>query len=79
MGKANSLVAFFGDPSGAFTKVCGMELNQTPELTNLGLFRQCKPFAIYVDKGVVKDVSVDGSKLSAPFWMQRIREMKQVQ
>ncbi|CAJ1948497.1 unnamed protein product [Cylindrotheca closterium] len=76
-GNANSLMTFFGDPSGVFTKACGMGLEQTPELTNLGLFRRCKPFALYVDKGVVKDVSVDDTKMSAPFWIQRIRELKQ--
>eukprot|EP00526_Cylindrotheca_closterium_P020012 CAMPEP_0113649902 /NCGR_PEP_ID=MMETSP0017_2-20120614/26536_1 /TAXON_ID=2856 /ORGANISM="Cylindrotheca closterium" /LENGTH=139 /DNA_ID=CAMNT_0000562345 /DNA_START=271 /DNA_END=686 /DNA_ORIENTATION=+ /assembly_acc=CAM_ASM_000147 len=70
-GITNSLLTFFGDPSGAFTKACGMELDQTPELTHMGLFGRCKPFALYIDKGVVRNVEVDGTKLSAPFLMQR--------
>ncbi|KAL3927339.1 MAG: hypothetical protein SGBAC_013126 [Bacillariaceae sp.] len=78
-GHPNSLVTFFGDPSGAFTKACGMELDQTPRLTQLGLFGRCKPFALYVDHGVVRDVVMNDesdAELSAPFLMQRIRAIQ---
>lgn len=75
-GRPNSLVTFFGDPSAAFTKACGMESEQTPELTQLGLFGRCKPFTLYVEKGVVKDVVVDEKQMTAPFLMHRIRSIQ---
>jgi len=80
IGFPNSLLTFFGDPSGSFTKACGMELEQSPELTRMGLFGRCQTFAVWVDKGVVRDVLVgDSDVINPPVIMQRIRQKIQVQ
>lgn len=60
-GKPNSLVTFFGDPSGAFTHACGMQLGQTPDLTEKGFYGRCKNFAMYVVDNVVEDVAISES------------------
>jgi peroxiredoxin len=64
-GKPNSLVTFFGDPSGAFTQACGMQLEQTPELTTKGLYGRCKRFAMYVVDNVVEEVVISETPYDA--------------
>eukprot|EP00980_Cylindrotheca_fusiformis_P003930 scaffold871_cov130-Cylindrotheca_fusiformis.AAC.7 len=60
-GKPNSLVTFMGDPTGAFTRACGMQLEQTPDLTEKGLYGRCKNFVLYVVDNVVHYVAISES------------------
>ena len=52
-----SMLKFFGDPTGAFTKACGMELIH-PGPMGKGLLGRCKRFALYVVDGEVKFQSI---------------------
>jgi peroxiredoxin len=53
------------DPSGAFTQACGMQLEQTPELTTKGLYGRCKRFVMYVVDNVVEKVVISESPYDA--------------
>mmetsp|Transcript_13233 Transcript_13233/g.18740 ORF Transcript_13233/g.18740 Transcript_13233/m.18740 type:complete len:107 (-) Transcript_13233:371-691(-) len=46
-----------GDPSGAFTKACGMELTH-PGPASVGIIGRCKRFAMHVENNVVQYVAV---------------------
>ena len=58
-GKPNDLVTFMGDPSGAFTKACGMQM---VDLKDVGLLSRCKRFAMYVVNNIVEYVAVSESE-----------------
>jgi 2-Cys peroxiredoxin 5 len=51
------LLTMFGDPSGAFTRALGMQLNHPGPMSKLG-YERCKRFALYVVDGVIKLVRV---------------------
>lgn len=55
----DSIITFMGDPSGEFTRACGMELTGAPE--ELGLYGRCKRFAMFVDQNIVRYVAVSES------------------
>jgi peroxiredoxin len=59
-GKPNDLVTFMGDPSGEFTKLCGMEMTDPRPLAN-GIIGRCKRFAMHVVNNVVQFVVVSES------------------
>ena len=56
-GVEGSLLTFYGDPTGAFTKACDMEMNH-PGPIGKGLLGRCKRFALYVDDGTVKYATI---------------------
>lgn len=56
-GADESLLTFYGDPSGKFTKAVGMTLNHPGPMAVLG-YERSKRFAAYVVDGVVKAVEV---------------------
>jgi peroxiredoxin len=51
-----SMVSMMGDPSGEFTKECGMQMEQVN--SSLGTVPRSKPFAMYVVNNIVQYVSV---------------------
>jgi 2-Cys peroxiredoxin 5 len=51
-GIEGSIVKFFGDPSGAFTKAVDMEMTH-PGPISVGIIGRCKRFALYVVDGEV--------------------------
>lgn len=51
------MMQMMGDPSGEFTRECGMELTH-PGPQSKGLYSRCKRFAMYVDNCIVKYVAV---------------------
>lgn len=59
-GKPNDLVTFMGDPTGEFTKACGMEMTD-PGPVSKGLVGRCKRFAMHVVNNVVQYVAVSES------------------
>jgi peroxiredoxin len=59
-GKENNLITFMGDPSGEFTKLCGMEMTDPRPAAN-GIIGRCKRFAMHVVNNVVKYVAVSES------------------
>lgn len=52
-----SMISFFADPTGSFTKACGMELTHDGPIGK-GLLGRCKRFALYIDDGEVKYAAV---------------------
>jgi peroxiredoxin len=56
-GIEGSMLQMMGDPSGEFTKACGMELTH-PGPIEVGIIGRSKRFAMHVDKGVVQYVAV---------------------
>jgi 2-Cys peroxiredoxin 5 len=56
-----SMMQMMGDPSGEFTRQCGMDLNH-PGPISKGLNGRCKRFAMFVEKCVVKYVAVSESE-----------------
>lgn len=52
-GVVGSIIKFYGDPTSAFTKHCGMIMDH-PGPQSVGLYDRCKRFALYIDDGVVK-------------------------
>jgi peroxiredoxin len=60
-GKPNNLVTFMGDPSGEFTKLCGMEMTD-PRPASKGLLGRCKRFAMHTVNNVVRYVAVSESE-----------------
>lgn len=52
-GANGTLINFYGDPTGAFTKACGMIMDH-PGPIGVGLLGRCKRFALYIEDGVVK-------------------------
>jgi len=61
-GAPNTLVTFMGDPSGAFTESCGMELTDERIAVEKGLIGRCKPFVMYVVNNIVRAVVVNDSE-----------------
>lgn len=57
---ANSMLQMMGDPSGEFTRACGMELTH-PGPQEKGLYGRCKRFAMHVVNCEVKYVAVSES------------------
>lgn len=49
----DSMIKMYGDPTGAFTKACDMELVH-PGPIGKGLLGRCKRYALYVVDGEVK-------------------------
>jgi peroxiredoxin len=49
----DTIINFYGDPTGNFTKACGMNLDD-PGVIGKGLLGRCKRFLLYIDNGVVK-------------------------
>ena len=60
-GTERSMITMFGDPSGEFTKTCGMEMTAEGPARD-GLIGRCKRWAMFVDDGVVKNVAVAESE-----------------
>ena len=60
LGLAGSMTQMFGDPSGEFTKACGMEMTH-PGPESIGLIGRSKRFAMHVVNNVVKYVAVSES------------------
>ena len=56
-GADESLLTFYGDPSGALTKALGMVLDH-PGPQGKGLFGRTKRFAAIVTNGVVKALEI---------------------
>jgi len=56
-----TMLQMMGDPSGEFTKSCGMELTH-PGPRSKGLIGRCKRFALYVVNCVVQHVAVAESE-----------------
>jgi peroxiredoxin len=52
-----SMITMMGDPSGAFTKACGMELTDEGPIGK-GLIGRCKRWAMYCDNNIIKYVAV---------------------
>lgn len=52
-GIEESMIKFFGDPSGEFTKAVGMEMTHAGPIS-VGIIGRCKRFALYVVDGEVK-------------------------
>jgi peroxiredoxin len=61
-GTAGTIVTMLGDPSGAFTTACDMEMTH-PGPISVGIIGRCKRWAMLVDDGVVKAVNVAESEL----------------
>ena len=55
------MTQLFGDPSGEFTKACGMEMTH-PGPVSVGLIGRSKRFAMYVENNIVKYVAVSESE-----------------
>lgn len=81
-----SMIELYGDPTGAFTKACDMELTADDPIGD-GLIGRCKRFAMYVVDGVVKFVAVAENEFDpagdefpeatlAPALLEAIKEVK---
>jgi peroxiredoxin 5 len=57
LGAEGSIVSMMADPSGEFTRACGMELTDPRPQSN-GLLGRSKRFAVIVAKNIVKYVAV---------------------
>lgn len=55
-----TMTQMFGDPSGEFTRACGMEMTD-PSLESIGLIGRSKRFAMHVVNNIVKYVAVSES------------------
>jgi 2-Cys peroxiredoxin 5 len=60
-GIEDSMVKFFGDPSGEFTKAVDMEMTH-PGPVSVGIIGRCKRWAMHVVDGEVKGVAVAESE-----------------
>jgi len=60
-GTADSIVKMLADPTGAFTKKCGMELTDAGPIGK-GLLGRSKRFAMHVVDGEVKAVAIAESE-----------------
>jgi len=49
----DSMITFYGDPTGEFTKACGMIMDH-PGPRGVGLLGRCKRFLLYIEDSVVK-------------------------
>jgi peroxiredoxin len=58
---AGTIVTMMGDPSGAFTAACDMEMTH-PGPISVGIIGRCKRWAMLVKDGQVKAVNVAGSE-----------------
>ncbi|XP_078063601.1 peroxiredoxin-5, mitochondrial, partial [Mustelus asterias] len=63
--KADGKVRMLADPTGAFTRAIGLELDKEQLIAALGN-KRCKRFVMVLDNGVVKDLKVeqDGTGLT---------------
>lgn len=52
-GVEDSMIKFYADPTGAFTKACGMIMDH-PGPIGVGLLGRCKRFLLYIENGEVK-------------------------
>lgn len=57
LGLGGTMTQMFGDPSGEFTKACGMEMIN-PEAESIGFIGRSKRFAMHVINNIVKYVAV---------------------
>lgn len=57
-----TIVTMMGDPSGAFTDACDMEMTH-PGPISVGVIGRCKRWAMLVDDGEVKAVNVAENEL----------------
>lgn len=60
-GTEGSILTLYGDPSGEFTKACGMELTHEGP-TKKGLYGRCKRWAMIIENNIVKGVAVAESE-----------------
>ena len=60
-GIQGSMLTFYGDPSGEFTKACGMEMTADGP-ASVGIIGRCKRWAMLVDSNIVKGVAVAESE-----------------
>ena len=60
-GTEGSMISMFGDPSGAFTKACDMEMTHEGP-ASVGIIGRCKRWAMLVDDGEVKGVAIAESE-----------------
>ena len=61
-GTAGTIVTMLGDPSGAFTDACDMEMTDAGPIS-VGIIGRCKRWAMYAVDGEVKAVAVAESEL----------------
>lgn len=82
-----TITQMFGDPSGEFTKACGMEMTH-PGPASVGIIGRCKRFAMYVVNGIVEIVAVSEAEddpagdafpeaTCAPAMIEAIKEFNQ--
>jgi peroxiredoxin len=60
-GVEGSMISFFGDPSGEFTKAVGMEMTAAGP-ASVGIIGRCKRHAMLVDDGVITGVAIAESE-----------------
>lgn len=60
LGLGGTITQMFGDPSGEFTKACGMEMTH-PGPASIGLIGRSKRFAMHVKNNIVQYVAVSES------------------
>ena len=60
LGLSGTMLQMMGDPSGEFTRACGMELTH-PGPQAKGLYGRCKRFAMHVENCQIKFVAVSES------------------
>lgn len=61
----DTIIKFYGDPWGNFTKACGMELTHA-DITAKGLIGRCKRFAMFVVDSEIRYFTVAGKPDTDP-------------